>query len=322
MAKNLYETLGVARDADADAIRGAYRKLAKRYHPDLNPGDKASEARFKDIAAANDILSDAGKRARYDRGEIDEQGSERAPQRPSYADHADGPGGRRYRHAGPDSGGADSGGVDGGGVDGGGVDEGDLNDIFAEFFSQRRGQPPRGRGEDLSYTLSVAFLDAVTGATRRLALPDGSNLDVQIPAGIDDGQILRLKGKGGPGHGNAPAGDALIQVTVEPHRLFRREGRDIHIELPVSLTEAVLGAKVPVPTATGTVILSVPAQSDTGTRLRLRQRGVPARGDRPAGDQFVTLRVALDPADTGLAEFLRGRTAPAFNPRAAMTEAV
>lgn len=312
MAKNLYETLGVARDADADAIRGAYRKLAKRHHPDLNPGDKAAEARFKEIASANDILSDADKRARYDRGEIDEQGSERAPQRPSYADHADGPGGRRYRHAGADGAGADS----------GGVDEADLNDIFAEFFSQRRGQPPRGRGEDLSYTLSVAFLDAVTGATRRLALPDGSNLDVQIPAGIDDGQILRLKGKGGPGHGDSPAGDALIQVSVEPHRLFRREGRDIHLELPVSLTEAVLGAKVPVPTATGTVNLSVPAQSDTGTRLRLRQRGVPARGDRPAGDQFVTLRVVLDPTDAGLAEFLRGRTAPAFNPRAAMTEAV
>ena len=317
MAKNLYETLGVARDADADAIRSAYRKLAKRYHPDLNPGDKASEARFKDIAAAHDILSDAGKRARYDRGEIDEQGSERAPQRPSYADHADGPGGRRYRHAGPESGGTDS----------GGVDEADLNDIFAEFFSQRRGQPPRGRGEDLSYTLSVAFLDAVTGATRRLALPDGSNLDVQIPAGIDDGQVLRLKGKGGAGHGDAPAGDAppgdaLIQVTVEPHRLFRREGRDIHIELPVSLAEAVLGAKVPVATATGAVNLSVPAQSDTGARLRLRGRGVPARGDRPAGDQFVTLRVVLDPADTGLAEFLRGRTAPPFNPRAAMAEAV
>lgn len=307
MAKNLYETLGVTRDADADAIRSAYRKLAKRHHPDLNPGDKAAEARFKEVASANDILSDAGKRARYDRGEIDEQGSERAPQRPSYSEHADGPGGRRYSHA---------------ATDGGGVDEEDLNDIFAEFFSQRRGPTPRGRGEDLSYTLSVAFLDAVTGATRRLALPDGSNLDVQIPAGIDDGQILRLKGKGGPGHSDAPAGDALIQVTVEPHRLFRREARDIHIELPVSLTEAVLGARVPVPTATGMVNLSVPAQSDTGTRLRLRQRGVPARGDRPAGDQFVTLRVVLDPADTKLAEFLRGRTAPAFDPRATMTEAV
>ncbi|HEY0418691.1 MAG TPA: DnaJ C-terminal domain-containing protein, partial [Acetobacteraceae bacterium] len=141
------------------------------------------------------------------------------------------------------------------------------------------------------------------------------SMDVQIPSGIEEGQILRLKGQGSPGREGGPAGDALIEIHILPHRLFRREGNDIHLELPVTLAEAVLGARIAVPTPTGSVTMTVPPGSDTGTRLRLRGRGIPARGARPAGDQYVTLKVVLDPADEALARFLRDRPASSFNPR-------
>lgn len=300
---DLYATLGVARDADADAIRKAYRKLAKKYHPDLNPGDKAAEERFKTIASANDLLSDPARRARYDAGEIDASGEERRAQ-PSYASQAEQAGGRRYRHA--------------------GADGADFSDIFADYFSgdddfgrrTQRGRDPRGA--DRSYSLDVDFLDAVIGATRRLALPDGKGLDVRIPAGIEDGQILRLKGQGGPGRDGAPSGDALIELHIRPHRHFRRDGDDIALDLPVTLAEAMLGAKVSAPTPMGAVNLSVPPKSDTGTKLRLRGRGIPAHAGRPAGDLYVTLRVVLNPDDTGLADFLKARAPDGFDPRAAM----
>ncbi len=299
--KDLYAILGVPRDADADAIRKAYRKLAKKYHPDLNPGDKAAEDRFKQIASANDLLSDPAKRARYDAGEIDGSGEARR-QHPSYSSHAEQAQGRRYRHAGA------------------GADANDFSDIFADYFSDR-GDPfarrdPRGR--DVQYSLDVDFLDAVTGATRRLSLPDGKGIDVRIPAGIEDGQILRLKGQGGPGRDGAPAGDAMIELHVRPHRLFRRDGDNINIDLPISLSEAVLGAKVSAPTPAGPVSMTIPPKSDTGTKLRLRGRGIPAHAGRPAGDQYVTLKVVLNPNDTKLADFLRDREPDGFDPRTGM----
>lgn len=278
-----YEILGVKRDAKADEIKSAYRKLAKLHHPDLNPGKKESEERFKAVTAAHDFLSDAEKRARFDRGEIDASGAERAPERPFYRDFGDAPGGGKYSSSTQ-------------------FDPDDLASIFGQAFNRRSGGGAEfsAQGADAHYALSVSFLDAALGAKRRLTLPDGQSLDVNIPAGLQHGQILRLAGKGMPGFGKGGAGDALIEVSVAPHAFFRREGRDIHIELPVTFKEAVLGAKVETPTIKGPVQLTVPAHSTSGTRLRLKGRGV------AGGDQFVTLKVML-PTDeeTDLDAFLK-----------------
>ena len=172
------------------------------------------------------------------------------------------------------------------------------------------------RGRDRVYSLDVPFLDAVRGTTSRLSLPEGKSMDVQIPPGIEQGQMLRLKGQGGPGIGGEPAGDALIEIHILAHPLYTRTGNDIGIDVPISVAEAVLGGKISVPTPTGPVSMTVPAQSSTGTRLRLRGRGIPARANRPAGDQYVTLKIVLDPADEALAAFLRERQSkPEFDPR-------
>jgi DnaJ-class molecular chaperone len=296
-ADDPYQILGVARGATADEIRTAYRALAKKHHPDLNPGNSAAEERFKAIASANDLLSDPDKRAKFDRGEIDAAGHERAPQ-PRYRDHAEGAGGRRY---GPQADWADE----------------DVGDMFGSIFGARRG--PAGRGRDAHYSLTIAFLDAVRGTTSRLTLPDGQTLDVKIPAGTEDGGVMRLRGKGGKGHQGAPDGDALIVIHMAPHAFYTREGSTIRLDLPVTLTEAVLGGPVEVPTPGGPVRMRIPPHSDTGTVLRLRGRGVPAHGSAPAGDLYATLRVVLPPPDAALDEFLATWKPEGHpNPRAAM----
>ncbi|MBV9757802.1 MAG: DnaJ domain-containing protein [Alphaproteobacteria bacterium] len=310
MAEDPYQALGVNREASADDIRSAYRKLAKQHHPDLNPGSKAAEDRFKAIASAYDLLSDAEKRARFDRGEIDAAGQER-PQRQYYRSYAEGAQGRRYQGAGPD----------GGRFEGEFPEE--LGDILGEFFRARggggSGEQVRMRGQDIAYRLTVDFLDAINGASRRLTLPDGKELDVSIPPGVEDGQTLRLRGQGGGGIGGGAAGDALIEIAVAPHPQFRREGNDIHVELPVSLREAVLGGRVEVPTPRGPVTMTIPKHSDTGARLRLRGRGVAAHAGQAAGDEYVTLKVAIGTFDEALEEFVRNWK-PA-DPRRAQTEA-
>jgi DnaJ-class molecular chaperone len=285
-ARNPYEVLGVKKDAADEEIRRVYRNLAKKFHPDLNPGNKQAEARFKEISAAYDLLSDKEKRARYDRGEIDESGAER-PRAYSYQDFAEGASGRKYQSA-------------------EGMAPEDLDDLFA-FFSQGRGARGgagatlRMRGSDRHYILPVDFLDAVNGAKKRLELEQGKSLDVSIPPGVRDGQVLRLKGQGDPGIGGGPNGDALIEIHVTPHRLFRREGDDILLDLPVTLGEAVSGGRVTVPTPSGTVALTIPPASNTGTILRLRGKGVGGRGD-----MLVTLRVMLPgKADSELDAFVK-----------------
>jgi DnaJ-class molecular chaperone len=284
-----YQTLGVARDASQAEIRAAYRKLAKRHHPDLNPGDKAAEARFKAVSAANELLSDPDKRARFDRGEIDAAGQE-APPHPSWREHAEAASGRRYGAHGPQ---AET------------WSEEDLADLFGASFAERgRGTGPR-RGHDERYVLAAAFLDAVNGATRRLTLPDGRTLDVKIPTGTEDGQVLRLRGQGAPGRNGGPAGDALIEIRVLPHPHFTRDGQDIRLDLPVRLSEAVLGGPIEIPTPGGVVRMRVPPHSDTGTELRLRGRGVPAHGGHPAGDLRARLRVVIGRPDAALEAFLR-----------------
>ena len=300
MADEPYKTLGISRIATAKQIRTAFLKLAKTTHPDLNPGDPKAEERFKAINAAYDLISDPDRRARFDRGEIDAAGHEPPPPRShasqsSYRSHAEGPGGSQY------------------GSSFGGEDEHDLGDILSGLFGGRARHAARRESADRHYTLAVSFLDAVRGTTQRLVLPEGGTLDVRIPAGLTSGQVLRLRGKGGPG---PLAGDALVEVDVASHPLFRRQGRDIELDLPITVAEAVVGARVTVPTINGPVSMTVPAGSEAGTRLRLRGRGVPASGTSAAGDGYATLQIVLGPPDAGLANFLRDRTdAPDWNPR-------
>lgn len=264
-----YETLGVKPTATEAEIRTAYRKLAKQHHPDLNPGNTEAEDRFKKVSAAYAILSDADKRARFDRGEIDASGAERPPERQYYRDFGEDGGRAKYRsdvHFDPD----------------------DLESIFAHAFRGRHGAAGfEMRGDDIRYSLTVDFLDAARGAVKRLSLPDGRTLDVTIPAGLTDGEILRLKGQGMPGHGKAPAGDALVEVTVAPHRFFRRDRNDIIVEIPVTLQEAVLGGRITVPTISGAVTLTVPAGSGNGATLRIKGKGI------GGGNQLVILKLVL-----------------------------
>ena len=297
-----YAVLGVKKDASAGEIRKVYRRLAKQFHPDLHPGKPAAEERFKAISAAYDLLSDPEKRARYDRGEIDESGAERP--RYSYRSYAEGPGGGKYRPEGE-------------------VDFGDLEDLFAAFGSGRRGRGGEGlklRGGDRHYSMTVDFVEAATGAKKRLSLAPDEWLDVTIPAGLEDGQVLRLRGKGGPGLGGGPAGDALIEVQVAPHAWFRRDGDDIEVELPVSFAEAVLGARVTVPTVTGPVTMTIPRGSDTGARLRLRGKGIQRPGRE--GDQYVRLKVVIGASgDPELAKFVEEWSRDhRFDPRQGMSQ--
>ncbi len=316
MADDPYDVLGVPRDADAAAIRRAYRALARKHHPDLNPGNAAAEATFKSVAAAHDLLSDTEKRTAFDRGEIDAEGHAR-PERQHYRDFAEGSPGRRYRPSGAASGHP---------AGGWGASEDELGDIFSTIFGDqaRAGAAGGGfaplRGRDELYGLTVGLLDVVNGATSRLTLPDGRNLDVKIPVGLEDGQTLRLRGQGGAGANGGPAGDALIQIKVAAHRLFRREGNDIRLELPVSVPEAVLGARISAPTPAGAVTVTVPPASDAGSTLRLRGRGVPKHGEQEAGDLYLTLRVVIGPPDAALEAFLRDwRPSHGADPRQAMT---
>ena len=305
-AQTPYEVLGVKPDASADEIRKIYRKLAKQFHPDINPGKPEAEARFKEISAAYDLLSDSDKRARYDRGEIDETGAERPP-RGYYRSQAEGAQGWRYQPEGE-------------------MDLSDLEDMFAAFGSagrRRRGEPGagfRGRGADRHFTLTVDFVTAATGGKQRLSLAPEEWLDVTIPAGVEDGQVLRLRGKGGPGFGGGTSGDALIEVHVAAHPLFRRDGDNVLLELPVSLAEAVLGARVSVPTVTGPVTMTIPKGSDAGRQLRLRGKGIQKKSP---GDEIVTLKVFIGPSsDPELAAFLE-KWAPQhpFDPREGMPRA-
>ncbi len=317
MTKDLYSRLGVAKSASAADITKAFRAAAKSCHPDLHPGDGAKEARFKSLSQAHEILSDPDKRARYDRGEIDENGQEQMPF------GAGGPGHGGHGFAGGFSGRGP------GGASWQGMSGAEAEDLFADLFGRAgfagggfgsggfagdgfagagRGRTA-GRGADRRYSLEIDFLDAARGATKRLDLPEGGTLDVKIPAGLRDGQVLRLKGKGGAGPGGRDRGagpggrdrgagpggangDALITVGVRPHPRFRRDGDHVESDLPISLKEAVLGGKVPVETVHGTVSLTVPPGASSGDRLRLKEKGIRAAG-RPAGHHTVRLQVVL-----------------------------
>ena len=297
MPADPYQTLGVKKDASQDDIQKAYRRLAKKLHPDLNPGNELAEERFKEVSQAYDLLGDPGKRARFDRGEIDASGAERPRQR-YYRDFAEGA--SSYAS---DSGFADFG----------------ADDFLSEIFGRQARGNLRMRGQDVHYRLPLGFLDAINGGKQQLTLPDGSVLDVAIPPGTRDGQILGLRGKGRPGIGGGPPGDALIEIEVRPHHIFTRKGDDIHVELPISLKEAVLGGKVSVPTPSGAVTMTVPKWSNTGTVLRLKGQGAPKPGGG-RGDEYVALKVMLpERPDPELEKFV-SQWAPvdARGPRQAM----
>lgn len=282
--KDLYSILGVSRTASADDIKKAYRKLAKELHPDRNPGDEKVAERFKEASAAYAILSDTENRARYDRGEIDETGAERG-----FGGMGAGMGGRQgrtYQRAG---------GAEGfGGFNFEGVN---AEDIFADIFGgmgggRRRGPTPQ-RGNDRIYEVTIDFLDAVKGVKKRISLENGKTLAVTIPENVREGQQIRLKGQGSPGSHGGPAGDALIEVKIRPHKYFSRDGNNIELELPITLKEAVLGAKVRVPTVDGVVTLSIPPGSNTDKVLRLKGKGAAIKKGGPRADQHVRLKVML-----------------------------
>ncbi len=308
MSSDPYEALGLKKTATDAEIKKAYRKIAREYHPDLHPGDKAAEEKFKAASAAYDLLKDPEMRARFDRGEIDATGAER-PERRFYREYAEHPGhGYHSAH--------------------GFEDFGDVSDIFAEILRQRArgGAHPGGGagfsapGPDMRYALEVDFLDAVRGGRKRITLPTGEVLDVTLPEGTADGQTIRLRGKGGEGIGGGPRGDAYVTISVRPHPLFRREGDDIVITLPITIDEAVLGAKVKTPTISGPVNLTIPRGASSGQVLRLRGRGVRRRGQKKPGDQRVELRIVMpDRIDDELADFMREwRKTHGYDPRKGM----
>lgn len=282
MAGDPYKELGVARGASADEIKKAFRKLAKELHPDKNPGDKAAEERFKRITAAFDLLGDAEKRGKYDRGEIDADGREQF----------------RGFGGGQSGGGGRQGGFGGFGGSGGrgGFEDIDLEELFGAFGGGGRAKSGfgggfgGGKGQDVRATLDISLEDAIAGTTRRIQFSDGRMLDVNIPKGASDGQVIRLKGQGAPGRGGQ-AGDALIELKIAPHPVFKRDGADLTMDLPVSVPDAVLGGKIQVPTPEGAVMMTIPKGSNSGKVLRLKGRGAYAGGKR--GDLLARLAVTL-----------------------------
>lgn len=328
-----YKVLGVSTSASQDEIKAAYRKLAKKYHPDLNQGDEAVARQFQEISTAYDLLGDPAKRKRYDRGQIDPDGRERRGRgsfwtkgwkaRSGYTGDAGSKRGNTFDFD------------DDFEFEPGSGDP--IDEILKQWRASKTGaggseRPAGGAGagartgpkkssQDLRYRLKVPFIEAVAGIKKRVTLSDGKVVNLTIPPATEDGTVLRLKGQGKPASGALPAGDAYLELNVDPHPHFTRDGNDILLDLPISLQEALLGASVTVPTVHGSVSLKIPKGSNGGKRMRLRGKGVPAKGGGEAGDQYVTLRLVLpDTPDAELTQFIeKWGSTHAYNPRKHLT---
>jgi DnaJ-class molecular chaperone len=299
MALDLYQRLGVNRGASEAEIKKAYRSLAKQLHPDRNKDNPNAAKRFGEITAAYDLLSDKDKRARYDRGEIDEDGNPKMPFGSGFGGYSSGAGPQPGAGAGFEN------------FNFGGADAADLSDLFEGLFGGRgragggfggfrqRARPPQ-KGADVAYRLKVPFEDAVALKPQRITLSDGKTIDLKLPNGLEDGTRIRLNGKGA--EGPAGRGDAIVTIEVASHRFYKREGNNIRLELPVTLKEAVLGAKVKVPTPEGPVMLSIPKGTTSGKVLRLKGRGFTAK-DGKRGDQLVAVEIDLPSSDPELQKF-------------------
>ena len=274
MADDPYSILGVPRSASEDDIRKAYRKLAKELHPDVNPGKQAEE-RFKRVSGANDILSDPARRRQFDRGEIDANGEQRHAPRPPRATAR--------------------------GAPRGGFDDYSFSEVFTDIFGSDRAGRSGGRGHDVRYTLDIDFLESINGTKKRVTLPDGGVLDLNVPEGVHDGQVLRLKGKGGAG---IEPGDALVEVKVKAHASYKRNGDDVAFDVPITVDEAVLGGKIEVATVAGRVQLALPRGTNSGQVFRLKGKGVKNASNGVPGDSLVTIKIVMPPQiDESLAYF-------------------
>ena len=315
MAADPYATLGVQRGADEKAIKSAYRKLAKELHPDRNTDNPKASARFSEVTRAYDLLSDKDKRARFDRGEIDAAGNPASP----FGGGFGGAGGFDGFRRGPAPGGG-AGGFSASDFEGLGGDS-DLSDLFEGLFGGRAGgtrgagpggfghrrQAPPQRGANVAYRLKVPFADAAALKPQRITLADGGTIDLKLPAGVETGTQMRLAGKGQAGPGGT--GDGIVTITVKDHPFYEREGANIRLDLPVTLNEAVKGAKVKVPTVDGPVMLSIPAGSSSGKVMRLKGKGFSQKGGG-RGDQLVRLMVDLPADDAALIKLLSEWTDP------------
>ncbi|TCM18602.1 DnaJ-class molecular chaperone [Novosphingobium sp. PhB165] len=311
MAADPYSTLGISRTASEKEIKSAYRKLAKELHPDTNKDNPKAADRFSEVTSAYDLLSDKDKRAKFDRGEIDADGN-------PMGFGGFGGGGGGHGGFGSGFGGTGQRGFSGGF---GGNDGIDLEDLFGGIFggtgNQRGGFGGMGggaggpggraraaaRGANVSYRLSVPLLDAAELKPQRITLSDGKTIDLKLPAGVEDGTQMRLNGKGEPGPGGA--GDAIITIQIQPHAFFRADGDDLRLDLPITLDEALSGAKVKTPTPSGAVMLSVPAGASSGKVMRLKGRGM-SRKDGTRGDLLISLEISLPENDTDLTKRLEG----------------
>ncbi len=306
-----YSTLGVARGASEKDIKSAYRKLAKELHPDRNKDNPRAAERFSKVTQAYDLLSDKDKRARFDRGEIDGEGNPANP----FAGmgggfNGGGFGGRGGGFRPEDLQGQNP-------FSGGGAEGLDIGDIFEGLFGggrarpgagggfggQQRRPPPPQKGADIAYKLRVPFTDAATLKPQRITLADGKTIDLKLPDGVESGTQMRLKSKGQ--HGPGGAGDGIVTIEVEPHRLFRREGEDVRLDLPITLDEAVHGGKIRVPTVDGAVMMTIKPGTSGGTVLRLKGKGFTRKGGE-RGDQLVTLEIQLPRDVSELAGRLEG----------------
>jgi DnaJ-class molecular chaperone len=321
MALDLYQRLGLKRGASEAEIKKAYRSLAKQLHPDRNQDNPKAAERFGQITAAYDLLSDKDKRAQYDRGEIDEDGNPKMPFGGGFGGHSPGAGGGFGGQSGPPPGFEN--------FNFGGADAGDLSDLFEGLFGgaqagrsggggfggfRQRASRPAQKGADIAYRLKIPFEDAVALKPQRITLADGKTIDLKLPNGLEDGTRIRLSGKGAEGPGGR--GDAIVTIEIAPHPFFTRDGNNIRLELPVTLKEAVLGAKVRVPTPEGPVMLTIPKGTSSGKVLRLKGRGFAGK-DGKRGDQLVTVEVDVPANDPALEQFVEGWSGSG-NPRASL----